>query len=654
MLNKKLSGIAMLIFGAAALAVYCFFCPNDKTEGVKIAEILLITLVTSVFLLLFEPEGIVRKLLSAATLAVSPFYIVYFIFYDRSIRQTGNYWLDILVIVMILCAVLIMLRCTAAAVAVTTVICAVFEVLNEILLVCRKAAITPADIFSFGTAMEVSGQYKFVFTYRMVIAVLAMAAAILVSVRVNTWFVVKNRRFSLILNLLLTVFPIAVIAYGVEYISKTTIKDIDTFDISASNRKAGTATTFANGIKNMIVKPPVNYSNRKAKEILAEFQPQEESGFQYPDVVVIMNESFSDLAAFCGIGETSEWLPEISAIKENMIKGYAQVSIFGGNTANTEFEFLTGNSLHFLPSGYIPYMRTITKATPTIVNDFYKLGYKTVAVHPYMPQCWRRSSVYPFFGFDEFISGTDFDEDHDESNSNRMRGSIDFGDLKYIRKYVSDEENYDMVLKKLEEAPSENKFIFNVTMQNHGPYTYDGDDFEPYLEKYDIHEDVYSNPEETEQYLTLIRESDKAFADFIAEIKKREKPTVVLMFGDHLPGLKAVNESIKHKTPAEKQAKYTVPYFIIANYDIGYEERTEMVGMSYLSNDLKKLINMPLTSWDMLRESAREEYPSMNAYGAFDKDGEWHTVSENEEYIEPEIIKKYRTVQYGHLYNGIS
>ena len=643
--NKNRSYLAMPVIGVAAFIIYCLFCPNDKLEAAKAVELIAIAFTAFAFLILFKNEGKTKAFLSAAVLFASPFYISFFVLYDRTIRQAENFWIEIMLITLMLCFVLIFIRHTAAAISAVSASCAVFVIMNELLLIFRKAAITPTDIFSFKTAVAVSGQYKFVFTYKMLIAVVSAAAALFVSLKFNIRLSIKERKMF---SVVFTLVPLTVVVLGVVYVNNKEIKDIDQFDVSLSNKNAGTVTTFANGIKTMLVKPPEGYSDQKAEELLSAYKADNNTSFESPNVVVVMNEAFSDLSAFCGIGSAEEFMPNILAMNENVHKGYAHVSVFGGNTANTEFEFLTGNSLYFLPNGYIPYMRSITQKTPSIVDDFNALGYKTEAIHPYMPQCWRRSSVYPLFGFDEFISGPDFDP-NSTTDTTKMRGSIDFGDLKYIRKYISDEEDLDKVFDELNKDPDTPKFIFNVTMQNHGPYTYKDEDFDEYLEKGGINIAEYEDSDEVMQYLTLVRESDKAFAEFTKKLKEIERPTVVVMFGDHLPGLKAVNESIKDKSAAEKQAKYIVPYIMWADFDIGYEENDEPIAMPYLSIELKKLINMPMTSWDVLREKTREDSPSLNAYGRFDKDGNWHAKDEGAS----EALKIYELVQYGHMFKGI-
>lgn len=74
-----------------------------------------------------------------------------------------------------------------------------------------------------------------------------------------------------------------------------------------------------------------------------------------PNVIAIMNESFADLKAVGDLQTSKDYMPFFRKLKENTIKGYTYSSVFGGNTANSEFEFMTGNTLAFLPDNSVPY-----------------------------------------------------------------------------------------------------------------------------------------------------------------------------------------------------------------------------------------------------------------------------------------------------------
>ena len=654
MIKNKKTIIFLFLLTIAALIIYAFFCPDDVFTFKNAAGLVVVSVISMILLAVPTPENKYIKAAIAVFLTViTPFFAARFILCDTLIKSPQNYWIEILILTMLMLFALIFIRKTAAAAGFCALFCAMFVLCNELALCFRKSAIIPTDIFNLGTAFAVSGQYPYQFTYKTLSAVLTAIALTAVLIKFDVSLYVK--RFSSLknaaVNAALTFVPVICIGLGVRYINSVNIKNIDPFDVSVSNKNAGTATTFVHNIKTMFVEVPVDYSNKTAEQILSEYETeQSDKDFVRPNIIVIMNEALSDMDTFCGIGNKEQFFPYLSKPHENMQKGYAQVSVFGGNTANSEFEFLTGNSLYFMPQGYIPYMRTITRQTPSLVSDTEKLGYKTVAIHPYMPQCWRRNTVYPFLGFDEFISGPDFDKDH-KTTSSKMRGSIDFGDLKYIRSYISDEEDFDMVMKKLEEKEKDDRlFIFNVTMQNHGSYLYDGEDFDEYLAKgsFDIDPDITAY-DEIIQYLTVIRETDAAFEQLLNKLQAFDEPTIVLMFGDHLPGFAAVNEALEGKTAAEKQSKYYVPYFMWANFDIPESESAEPVSLAFLSNDLKKNMGMPLTRWDMLREAVREKYPSMNCYGTFDVEHNWEKKQEDTE----GILHDYYVAEYGHLFKGV-
>ena len=651
--NKK-TIIFLFLLTIAVLIIYAFFCPNDKFTLKNAAGLVIVSLVSIILLAFVDPKNkYIKNAAGVFLMIATPFFAARFILCDTMIKSTQNYWIEIIILTALMLFALIFIRRTAAAAGFCALFCALFVLLNELALCFRKSAIIPTDIFSLGTAFAVSGQYPYQFTYKTLSAVLTAVALVAVLIRFDVELRVKkfSTAKNAVINILLTFIPIALIALGVKYINSVNIKNIDPFDVSVSNKNAGTATTFVHNIKTMFVEAPPDYSNKTAEQILSGYTPEAaDKDFIRPNVIVIMNEALSDMDTFCGIGKKEQFFPFLSQPHENMKKGYAQVSVFGGNTANSEFEFLTGNSLYFMPQGYIPYMRTITRATPSFVSDVEKLGYKTLAIHPYMPQCWRRSGVYPMLGFDEFVSGPDFDKNHKTTASN-MRGKVDFGDVKYLRNYISDEADFDMIMSKLEEKDKDDRmFIFNVTMQNHGSYLYKEEDFEEYLAKgsFDLDPNITAY-DEIVQYLTLIRETDASFEQLLNKLEAFDEPTVVLMFGDHLPGFAAVNESLEGRTAAERQSKYYVPYFMWANFDIPEEENEKPVSLAFLCNDLKKTVGMPLTSWDMLREAVREQYPSMNAYGTFDTDYNWVKKSEDPK----GILHDYYVAEYGHLFKGV-
>ena len=156
----------------------------------------------------------------------------------------------------------------------------------------------------------------------------------------------------------------------------------------------------------MSIEKPQKYSVGEAKEFLKKYEkPQEteesidtileEEGKDASDDtsqsgadtgMPNMNESFSDLSVLGDFKTNEDYLPFLHSLQqgaENTVTGMLNVSVCGGNTADTEYEFLTGNTMAFLPQGSIPYQQYIKSRTPSLAGYLKSLGYATYAQHPY-------------------------------------------------------------------------------------------------------------------------------------------------------------------------------------------------------------------------------------------------------------------------------
>ncbi len=274
---------------------------------------------------------------------------------------------------------------------------------------------------------------------------------------------------------------------------------------------------------------------------------------QRPNIICIMNESYSDFSQFGDIQFTQDFQPFIDSLEgsDNTIMGELHVSTFGGGTANSEFEFLTGNSMLGMPQGSIPYQQYIDADTGSISRTLKNIGYNTVAIHPYLASGWNRPAVYEFMNFDRFLSDEDFE------------------DPIPVRNYISDQSSFEKIIEVYEENKAEGDeplFVFNVTMQNHGSYTKSYDNFEP---------DVFFEPdpgkyEEAEQYFSVAHNTDAAFEQLIHYFENVDEPTVICMFGDHLPslhdGFYEMLMGVSNTTdldPSQMMLMYTTDYITI-------------------------------------------------------------------------------------------
>ncbi len=145
----------------------------------------------------------------------------------------------------------------------------------------------------------------------------------------------------------------------------------------------GIAVTFAMDLAYVTVEKPSGYQASEEQAVLEQYGEQEtESTEELPNIVAVMNESFSDLAVLGDFTVNEDYMPYLHRLQQgnaNTVTGYLNVSVCGGNTANTEFEFLNGNTMAFLPQGSIPYQQYITGEIDSLPSYLASLGYQTVA-----------------------------------------------------------------------------------------------------------------------------------------------------------------------------------------------------------------------------------------------------------------------------------
>ena len=135
---------------------------------------------------------------------------------------------------------------------------------------------------------------------------------------------------------------------------------------------------------------------------------KEQFDSEKPTVIAIMNETFSDLSIYQNMRAGYEGPQYFKNLSNCLSRGKLYVSAYGGGTANTEFEFMTGNSMANLGSGVYPYTIYNMETTGNLAEQFKSLGYSTTAMHPNHATNWNRENVYKDFGFDQFLSINDF------------------------------------------------------------------------------------------------------------------------------------------------------------------------------------------------------------------------------------------------------
>lgn len=517
-----------------------------------------------------------------------------------------------------------------------------YGIANSYVVRFRTNPIVPWDIFSWKTAASVASNYDFTPDMRMVfvsvIFVLGIIGLRFVRFRINTVAFWKRLFPAAALFLVLAAFA-----------GKLQDEEFQTahrlypflFTPVYMTDVNGMAVTFVMDLAYVSVEKPEGYQTQKAEALLADYEgteevqnpvEQETQETEFPNIIVVMNESFSDLAVLGEFQTNEDYMPFLHSLQKgaaNTVTGYLDVSVCGGNTANSEFEFLTGNTMAFLPQGSIPYQQYITGETQALPGYLASLGYETVATHPYNASGWERNQVYPWLGF---------------SDSSFINAYTSAG---YVRKYVDDDSCVEKLIELYEEKEEGVPlFAFNVTMQNHGGYSDAYDNFTP-----DIKVDGVDNFA-LNQYLSLIRLSDESLEKLIHYFSGVEENTIVVFFGDHQPNdtiaapiLSLNGMSVNELTEEQLRLRYKVPYVIWANYDI--EEQTNAdTSLNYLAANVLELAGIPTTAYQNYLLKLEESYPAISAICVRKSEG---TVTNATE--EKDNLNDYQILQYYQLFD---
>lgn len=310
------------------------------------------------------------------------------------------------------------------------------------------------------------------------------------------------------------------------------------------------------------------------------------------DVIVIQSETFFDISKIDELTLSDDVTKYFRKYQSEGLGGEVYVPVIGGSTVNTEFEFLTGLQTKY-SNYYMPYQNSITEKMPSLAWDFREIGYKSIAIHNYKKEFYRRDEVYPLLGFEKFISMEDFEEPE------------------FIGGWMSDRDIFKKILSELDKKSNKPRFIFAVTVQNHGPFFYE--DYKDLLDIVNIKGLPQRDKEQVESFATGLKYSDIALKEFMEEIKKRDRKTLVVFYGDHLPSAEyKMYSSLDYFNKAEKM--YTSDYFIWSSEkNIKGKEDMPIV---YLSRYLKTMFKEPtkVDSFVLNNVSTKAEY-----FGVFDK-----------------------------------
>lgn len=517
----------------------------------------------------------------------------------------------------------------------------IYGLANYFVLNFRSVPIQPWDLLSIGTAASVAGNYDYTLDRQALLVVLGFILLLILeyfcrfTLKKGTW----KLRLPMAATLVVMLGAFGLMFHSDEIVEQKLRLYNKLFTPTTISYKNGTALAFVMELRYMSVDKPAGYDADAAAQELAALEEESMSeptmaaasdGEELPNIIVIMDEAFSDPAILGDFTVNQDYMPFVHSLlegTENTVSGWLNVSVLGGNTANTEFEYLTGNTMAFLPQGSIPYQQYINESAPSLASHLASLGYQTVAMHPYNASGWDRDTVYPAMGFSEMYFLPDFENPHK------------------VRNYVSDQSDFEKIIEIYENKGDSPLFLFNVTMQNHSSYTESFDNFDPQIE-------VEGGSQTLNNYLSLLSLSDEALSELIAYFEGQEEDTVIVFFGDHQttnsviePILKQNGKSSSTLTEEEQADRYKVPFFIWANFDIEEETGVE-TSANYLGAKTLEAAGVPMDGYFTYLSGLSETVPVISANHVTLADGTFTNADD-----QAELLSDYKGYQYYRLFD---
>ena len=527
----------------------------------------------------------------------------------------------------------------------------VLHIINRFKIQLREEPLTMIDLFLGAEAAKVVRFSELPFSPIIIISLLSWLITTLL-----LFIFVKSRKLRWPARIAGVVAAAGLFAFSfIKIYGKTTL--YNSFEVTGSiyslvdqYRSRGFAYSFLYRAKTFKSIKPEDYSKEEAQEILAGCgnPPYRVNEGKTPHIIAVMGEAFYDVDRIPGIqfNDGFDPLENFNRITAQAYAGRIVTEVFGGGTANTEFSFLTGNSIAVMPEMTSPYSYYLRRETSSLVRELKRAGYAAMAFHPGESWFYNRVNVYGYFGFDEIYFKKDMDLDKVQFNHG----------------YISDLDTAGFSLEKfrehLAEKPGTPFFEFIVNIDNHGPYSKQDLGYPEILKKDGSMDEATYNI--LNNYLNGLTRCDKALGYFVDSLRELDEPVVFLYFSDHLPflgeddrGYKALGFEIGLNSGLEAYLNhYEVPYFIWCNEAARKllkenkiappSGQAPQISVNYLATELLEYIGFNGGGYFNFLSEQKKNWPVIT--GRFHKeDGEF---SENLTNEYRQFMDMYKKLQY--------
>jgi len=406
------------------------------------------------------------------------------------------------------------------------------------------------------------------------------------------------------------------------------------WDQQENYRHNGFLMAFAFNIPMANVAAPEGYGDNSIADLTSKSASFAANKGDYPDVIMLMSESLWDPTRLENVELSADPMPTIRAKQS----GNVFSPEFGGMTANVEFEALTGFSNAFLPYGSIPYQQYIRRPVPSLASFFRGEGYSAIAMHPFQEWFWNRKQVYKNFGFEEFRS-------EETLPAMEKRGN-----------FASDDALMNEIMATADTATNP-LFLFAVTLQGHGPY-----EAARYAENtIDVTGGLTASASQAlATYSQGVVEADDALLKLVRWAKKRDRETIIVLFGDHLPPLgQAFVESgympgmvASRRAPLEVMKKEHETPLVVWSSKKGVRKNIGTISPALLPYHVLKTAGFSDPFYTGTLGDVQQEFSVIDRHMLVATDGnamlDW-SIAPN---AVPDVVRDYRLLQFDMMFGA--
>ena len=380
-------------------------------------------------------------------------------------------------------------------VAVSAVWCCA-GVVNGFLLTFRTTPFTAADLRLIKYALNMLTMYMT--WWQIILAAAGIIGAVLACVWCYRKAPVIEEGLNLPVKVAVAAASLVVVIGTVSLAMGTGVLAIHFGNIGQAFRSYGFPYCFSVSLFHTGISKPKTYDVETMTQIEKELSGEQAYTSiqgQKPNVIMLQLESFFDPLQYRNYEFQNDPVPFFRYLKEKYPSGYLSVPSVGAGTANTEFECITAMNLDFFGPGEYPYKTVLQKTScESVAFDLKKLGYGAHAIHNNEGTFYDRHKVFSQLGFDTFTP-IEYMYNVERNPTGWCKDKILIGE---IEKNLNSTDGPD--------------FIYTISVQGHGAYP----DFE--------------------YYCSQVSEMDQFIQNLVFALNRRKEPTVLIMYGDHLPG----------------------------------------------------------------------------------------------------------------------